>query len=74
MDNKVSPDDATVLLDNIFKVAGDVGIAEIGRPGVADGELVEAQHVHHPGVCVQTSCVNSTCTCIEVHVFTYSSR
>ena len=54
MDIKVSPDDATVLLDNIFKVACYVRIAEVGRPGVTDGKLVEAQHVHHPGVCVQT--------------------
>ena len=74
MDNKVSPDDVTVLLDNIFEIAGDVGIAEVGRPGVADGELVEAQHVHHPGMCAQTLRVNRTCTCIKVHVFTYSSR
>ena len=24
-----------------------VGIAVVGAPGVADGELVEAQHVHY---------------------------
>lgn len=37
---------AAYLLDEPIKLIRVLGAAEVGGPGVADGELVELQHVH----------------------------
>ena len=36
-------------LGEVLEVFLLVGVAVVGAPGVPDGELVEAQHVHHAG-------------------------
>ena len=36
-------------LGEVLEVLLLVGVAVVGAPGVPDGELVEAQHVHHAG-------------------------
>lgn len=42
----VAPAVTVYLLDEPIKLIRGLGAAEVGGPGVADGELVELQHVH----------------------------
>lgn len=37
-----------IVLDEPFELLRVVGTAVVGGPGVADGEFMELQHIHHP--------------------------
>ena len=58
------------ILDEPLELLRIVRTAVVGGPGVADGELVELQHIHHPNLChstaeqVRTLVHTSRCVCV----------